>query len=179
MLIYLQIIVTDENKSKFEIIYSTYKNLMLHTANTILGDTRDTEDVVHDAFLKLIEIIEKIDNPKCPKTRNLVVTIVERKAIDLYRKRKRRSIVSMDEEYINVPTPDNIDDVHKKADLSIALATLPTTYRELLLLRYYNGLSEAEVAQILSMSQENVHKTIQRAKKKLEQIMNEKEAYAV
>ena len=77
MLIYLAMIESDEDKSKFEIIYDTYKKLMLYEANKILMDTHDTEDVVHESFLKIIKIIDKIEDPQCPRTRNLVVTIVE------------------------------------------------------------------------------------------------------
>lgn len=167
MLIYLAMIDSDGDKSKFEIIYNSYKKLMLYQANKILGDQNDTEDVVHEAFLKIIKIIDKIEDPQCPKTRNLVVTIVERTAIDLYRHRQKLQILPMDEEYINVPSPQDMEGLHGRADLAAAMAALPTKYRELLLLRYDCGFSEAEAAEILSMSQENVHKTIQRAKKKL------------
>ena len=176
MLIYLAMIESDEDKSKFEIIYNSYKKLMLYQANTILGDTNDTEDVVHESFLKIIKIIDQIEVAKCPKTRNLVVTIVERTAIDLYRRRQKVPIVAMDEEYINVPEPKDIEDLHDKTDLAAAMAMLPTRYREVLLLRYDSGFTEAEVAVILSMSQENVHKTVQRAKKKLGEILERQEA---
>ena len=175
MLVYLAMIDSEEGKSKFEIIYMTYKNLMLHKANEILGDTRDTEDVVHEAFLKIAKMIEKIDDPKCPKTKAVVVTIVERKAIDLYRKRKRRGIVSLDEDYINALSPDSVESVHTKTDLAAAMASLPAKYRELLMLRFDSGFSEAEVAEIMDMSQENVHKTIQRAKKKLAELLKMQE----
>ncbi len=174
MIIYLQMIETDEEKSKFEIIYTIYRKLMLYQANKILGDMNDTEDVVHDAFLKIIKILDQIEDPKCPKTKNLVVTIVERTAIDLYRRRKRKSIVSLDEEFVNVPSTQDINDIHEKTDIAVAIATLPTKYRELLLLRYDSGFSEIEIAQLLSMSQENVHKTIQRAKKKLAKVLERK-----
>jgi RNA polymerase sigma-70 factor (ECF subfamily) len=176
MLIYLAMIDSDADKSKFEIIYNSYKNLMLYQANKILGDTNDTEDVVHESFLKIIKIIDEIEVAKCPKTRNLVVTIVERTAIDLYRRRQKVPIVAMDEEYINVPEPKDIEDLHDKTDLAAAMAMLPTRYREVLLLRYDSGFTEAEVAVILSMSQENVHKTVQRAKKKLGEILERQEA---
>lgn len=176
MLIYLAMIDSDADKSKFEIIYNSYKNLMLYQANKILGDTNDTEDVVHESFLKIIKIIDQIEVAKCPKTRNLVVTIVERTAIDLYRRRKKVPIIAMDEEYINVPEPKDIEYLHDKADLSAAMAMLPTRYREVLLLRYDSGFTEAEVAVILSMTQENVHKTVQRAKKKLGEILERQEA---
>ena len=57
MLMYLTIIDSKEGQQKFEFIYNRYKKLMFYIANKILGDTRDSEDTVHDAFLKIIEII--------------------------------------------------------------------------------------------------------------------------
>jgi hypothetical protein len=74
MFIYLAIIDSPEGKLKFEVIYERYKGLMFYTANSVLGDTRDSEDIVHDAFLKIIEIIDEIDDPKSPQTRYLIVT---------------------------------------------------------------------------------------------------------
>lgn len=111
MLIYLAVIDSPEGKIKFEIIYEQYKNLMFYTANKILGDTRDSEDIVHDAFLKIIEIIDNIDDPKCPQTRSLIVTITENKAIDLYRRRQSKAVVSFEEEYIGVPDQSVIEQI--------------------------------------------------------------------
>ena len=56
------------------------------------------------------------------------------------------------------------------------MATLPTRYRELLFLKYDNGYSEREIAVMCSMTEANVKKTVQRAKKKLESILNGQEA---
>lgn len=173
MLIYLSMIASDNDRSKFEIIYREYRDLMLYIANRILGDTKDSEDVVHQAFLKIIGVLEKIDDPKCPKTRALVVTIVERTAIDLYRRRRRENTISLDEEYINVPDMAQADASTDQTDLAAAMASLPTRYREVLLLRYDNGFSNREIAGLLSMSEENVRKTIQRAKDKLGRILEE------
>ena len=176
MLIYLALINSDTDKSKFEILYTEYKSLMFCIATRILGDEKDSEDVVHDAFLKIIKIIDKIEDAKCPKTRNLIVTIVERKAIDLYRKRKRRTIIPFEIEMFNVPFPSEIPTMEDNSLIASAIATLPTAYRELLLLKYDAGLSEKEIAGVLSMTEANVHKTIQRAKKKLNQVLAEQEA---
>lgn len=93
MLIYLAMIDSPEEKIKFEIIYEQYKNLMFYTANKILGDTRDSEDIVHDAFLKIIEIIDSIDDPKRPQTRSLIVTITENSPLIQYRLFQRKTPV--------------------------------------------------------------------------------------
>ena len=89
MLIYLQMIETPEEKSKFEQIYLQYKGLMFHVAFQILHNEQDAEDAVHQAFVKIAENIRKIDQPVCPKTHGYVVTIVENKAIDQYRKQHK------------------------------------------------------------------------------------------
>ena len=89
MFLYLAMIDSDADKSKFEILYSEYKNLMYYTANRILRNSSDAEDVVHQAFLKVIEILDTISSPRCHKTRALLVTITEHKAIDLYRDCRR------------------------------------------------------------------------------------------
>ena len=175
MLIYLQMLETPEEKSKFEQIYLEYRDLMFYIANRILHNQQDSEDVVHDAFLKIIKIIGKIDDPKCPKTKNLTVIIVERVAIDLWRRRQKLQYVSINEEDIYFFFDKVIENIESRSSLALAMATLPATYRELLLLRYDNGFSEAEVAQMMSLSQANVHKSIQRAKKKLQLILEKQE----
>ena len=69
MFLYLAMIDSDADKSKFEILYSEYKNLMYYTANRILRNSSDAEDVVHQAFLKVIEILDTISSPWCRKSR--------------------------------------------------------------------------------------------------------------
>lgn len=107
MFLYLAMIDSDADKSKFEILYSEYKNLMYYTANRILRNSSDAEDAVHQAFLKVIEILDTISSPRCHKTRALLVTITEHKAIDLYREKQRRNVLPLAEEYIGAaPTAE-------------------------------------------------------------------------
>ncbi|MCR5785459.1 MAG: RNA polymerase sigma factor [Eubacterium sp.] len=173
MFLYLSLIDDEGDKSKFEIIYREYRQLMYYVADQILGDTKDSEDVVHDAFLKIIEHIEKISDPKCPKTRSFVVTIVERKAIDLYRQRQRRSNVSFEEAFLDKSKEAETEAVNESDRIATAIALLPDNYRELILLRYDNGFSEGEIADIVDMTPANVQKTLQRAKKKLAALLEE------
>ncbi len=57
-----------------------------------------------------------------------------------------------------------------------AILSLPGHYREALLMKYAQGYSTQEVAELLSTNEENVKKLIQRARKKLETILREEEA---
>lgn len=67
MLLYLQMLETPEEKSLFEQIYLEYRGLMYHVAYEILHNDQDAEDAVHQAFVKIVENIKKIDDPVCPK----------------------------------------------------------------------------------------------------------------
>lgn len=176
MLIYTQMLDTPEERSKFELIYHTYRGLMFHVANRILNNEHDAEDAVQQAFFAVLKNLEKFSEVRCPKSKSLIVTIVERKAIDLYRVKQRHAAVPLEEEYINVPSASEVDAIPDRTVLAKAMAMLPTRYRELLFLKYDNGYSEREIAVMCSMTEANVNKTIQRAKKKLESILEEQEA---
>lgn len=77
---------------------------------------------------------------RVPQTRYLIVTITENKAIDLYRKRKAKTVVPFEEEYIGVPEQSLIDQVEENDRLVKAIALLPGKYREVLLLKYLLSL---------------------------------------
>lgn len=171
MLFFLSASGSDERRTKLEIIYREYRDLMLYIANGILGDTNDSEDVVHQSILKLVKVLDKIDAPKSHKTRALVVTVVERTAIDLYRRRQRTNTISLDEDLLVVAPSSPIPAADTRIDLSAAMASLPVRYRQVLFLRYDSGLSCREIAGLLSMTEANVRKTIQRAKETLGEIL--------
>lgn len=124
MFLYLAMIDSDADKSKFEILYSEYKNLMYYTANRILRNSSDAEDVVHQAFLKVIEILDTISSPRCHKTRALLVTITEHKAIDLYREKQRRNVLPLAEEYIGAAPAAEIERLAERDTLAAAIASL-------------------------------------------------------
>lgn len=84
MIVYLQLIDTAEDRSKFEQLYEQYKQLMFYTAFQILKRPQDAEDAVHLAFLSIAENISRISDLDCPKTRAYIVTIVERKGTVIY-----------------------------------------------------------------------------------------------
>lgn len=169
MLIYLQSIETNEDKSKFEQIYEAYRGLMFHTAFKLLNHEQDAEDAVHHAFVKITENITKISEPVCPKTRAFVVTIVENRAIDILRSRKRHQETSLDEAVYGIPVCTEDRDV-----LSELILKLPAKQRHVIWLKYYHGYSLREIASMLNISLAAAIKTDQRARKKLK-IMYEKE----
>ena len=168
MLIYLQMIDTPEERSKFEQIYLEYKGLMFHVAYEILHNEQDAEDAVHQAFVKIAENIKKIDAPVCPKTHSYVVTIVEHQAIDQYRRLQKHPSVELIEEIQGTNAHYEGDN-----DLTKCILKLPARYREMILLRYHHGYTVREIAKMLGLSLPAAIKLDQRAKNKLKKLCEE------
>ena len=171
MLIYLQMIESEADKSKFEQLYLRYRGLMFSVAMRLLSNEQDAEDAVHQAFLSVIENLNKVSDVNCPKTRSFVVIITERKAIDLLRAKAKTVLIGDEDSAIGMEIPLPGD-----GGLADAMARLPARYREVLLLRYDSGYSTREIAQMFQMKPDAAQKLLWRAKealrKKLEEIEN-------
>ena len=106
MIVYLQMIETDEDKSKFEEIYQEYRNLMYYVAYKRMQHEQDAEDVVHHVFVKIAENIKNIE-PVSPKTKQLIVTMVDNRVTDVFRVRGKHPVVMYDDELKNSPVTEN------------------------------------------------------------------------
>ena len=123
---------------------------------------------MHNAFVAIAENMQKIDVPVCPKTKGYVVTIVESKAIDIYRKKNRHPHLSLLEEVTGF-----VVDPSDGQGIARCFALLPPQYRHILLLKYRYGYDNRELAHLLQLSEANVIKRTQRAKEKLAQLCEE------
>ncbi|HIX65953.1 MAG TPA: RNA polymerase sigma factor [Candidatus Anaerotruncus excrementipullorum] len=168
----------DRDQSKFEQLYLTYRQLMYHVAYGVLRDPQLSEDAVHQAFMRILNHLGKISEVDCPKTKSFVVIIVKNIAINLYNSRKRRAVLSLDEMEGwtggAAPSPQqSVEDQEGALALAALLERMPEGYRSVLLLKYDNGYSTGEIADMLGLTEENVKKRIQRARKKLEELLQE------
>lgn len=164
------------DQTKFEQLYRAYRQLMYYTAWSVLHDEGLAEDAVQQAFLRILSHLKNIPAVDCPQTKSFVVIIVKNIAINFYNARRRHAVLSLDE--LEDWTPDEADspvgEVENREDfdrLSRLISGLPESYRSVLLLRFDNGYSTREIAQMLDLSEENVKKRIQRARRKLEEIL--------
>lgn len=169
MIIYLAAIDAPEDRDTFVALYETYRGLMYHVAHQILRNEADAEDAVHDAFLVLAESFQKFSLLERHKTRAFLVTIVEHKAIDLYRKKQRRGEAPLVEEISGIdPGPQGDAD-----PLVQCILRLPGRYREFFRLKYELGYSTREAGQLMGLSWAAARKLEQRAKEKLRALCQE------
>lgn len=172
MMVYLMMIDSPEDQSKFEKLYLEYRDIMYQVAYSLLRNEFDAEDAVHQAFVKIAEIIDTVDGTICSRTKSFVIIITERKAIDILRYMQRHPTVSLDDIEIGITIEYDGPNA-----LARCMAQLPANYRQVLILKHGHGFSSKETAKILGFSEANVIKIDQRAKKKLLSLCQEEGLY--
>lgn len=168
MLVYLSIIDDPQDHFKFEKIYVLYRDYMLSIANAVLHNEHDAENAVHNAFLSVAKNLSKITDIDSPRTRGFLAVITERKAINLYNERKKHTGDELYEDTITV-SPDPLGE----HDMKWAIVKLPPRYREIILLKYFQGFTTKECAELLDITPAAASKLDQRAKQRFMEICRE------
>ncbi len=169
---YLTLADGDNEKDKFERIYHKYKGLMLSCAYSILKDESLSEDAVHNAFLRILSNLSKIDEVDSPRTRGFVLVITENVSKTMYNSLNRVKVIELDE---NIPydvTVEQKTEQNLTAEfIAEKIALLPENYRSVLTLRYFNGLDDKEIASVLGISHSLARKRLERARKALGKLL--------
>lgn len=176
--IYLAILDGEKDKNRFELLYVTYRKLMFYVANRILNDERLAEDAVHQTFLKILENFDKVGEISGHKTKSYIVTMVRNTAINLYNQRKRQTAIPLEDvEYCIATEP--MDIAEGLNHLARAVLKLPVIYKDVLTLKYVQEFSNEEIAKVLDISEATVRKRLERAKRKLGEILEMEESVDV
>lgn len=122
---------------------------LLRTAYLLTGDRHAAEDLVQTSLAKLYLSWDKVQ--KREMVDGYVRRIMVNENNSLWRRAWKRREVSTDAVPDRVGVTDRHDDGQRSA-LWDFVQTLPRKQRAVLVLRYYEDLSEAEVADILGIS---------------------------
>lgn len=132
------------------------------------------EDLTSEVFLKALEHFASF-NPKTSSFGAWIYSIAHNHLVDHYRVNK--VTVSLDDineaQFAHHPNPGKqIDAVTEVRKVIRTIDTLPENYREILRLKYLNGLDNKEIEQKLGKTQSNIrvliHRSVNELRKKLE-----------
>ena len=140
---------TGESRPTFESLFRGERLSMVRLAHLITGSNSVAEEVVQEAFIRLREHWEHVDNH--PAYLRAVVTNLCRRQV---RRRDYERRISPPGEGV-VFQPD-IDEAW------VAICRLPFRQRAALALRFYEDLPESEIARILGCRPGTVKSTIHR-----------------
>lgn len=169
---------SNNEKDKMAEIYEKYKLKFLKVALNITHNQELAEDAVHNTFAAIIEQKEKYFNLDGSDFLFSTILIVRNKCIDLLRKEKLYSNISMDELEIYLSTED--PSVEEQIILSSEyealwkyLGMIDEISRQILIMKYEQEFSYKEIGEKLGMTSSHVQTRIFRAKEKLRKLMRD------
>ncbi|WP_407699350.1 SigE family RNA polymerase sigma factor [Streptomyces alkaliphilus] len=130
--------------------YRAHYRSLLGLAALLLDDTASCEDVVQEAFIRVHSARRRVRDPE--KT----LAYLRQTVVNLSRSALRRRILGL--KLLSKPMPDMASaeegayEQLERAELVKAMRGLQRRQREVLVLRYFADMSEAEVARTLGIS---------------------------
>jgi RNA polymerase sigma-70 factor (ECF subfamily) len=141
----------------FRLLVHRYQGPLFSYLTGRLGDRSEAEEAAQESFVRAFQSLKKLRKPE--SFYSWLLGIAGRVAKEQFRTLKRRQ---RDREVAETLMAEPAENQSEYA-LDEAIADLPETYRQVILLRYYEGLSCQEVAQRLNMPLGTVTKTLSRA----------------
>ncbi len=157
----------DGDSGIFEQIYRQHSDRMKSIAYNHLGTVADAEDAVQETFLKVHRAASTYNGEAAFTT--WMYRVLINTCYDALRKRQRRiQEAPIDDGIASVRAGSSVDDA-KRMTLRKMLAELPEQRRTVFVLFEIEGLSHAEIARILNISEGNSKWILFATKKQLQE----------
>ena len=158
-------------------LFQNYRQMMYKTALGILHNSSDAEDVVQNAFLWIIDNLDRISQIPCNERGFYFAKITEHSAIDLLKKRNAHPTDDIDEND-NLSSEIDVEEAILSKlsveQIKSALGELSDRDYDLLYLYLFNEMKNKEIGEIMGLSESSVRVYIQRARKRFIKILKKR-----
>lgn len=159
----------DGHPEEFGLLVERYQKPLFSFLKSRVGNFPQAEEAAQESFVRAFLSLKKLRKPE--SFYSWLLGIAGRVAKEQFRSQlRRRQDPQVAETMMTTATDHNED-----CPLEEAIAVLPENHRQVILLRYYEGLSCQEVAIRLEMPIGTVTKTLSRAYVMLRQELNARE----
>ena len=152
----------------FEEIYEKYATDVLRVSYFYLGDRQKAEDVCQDAFVRLITNAPVLQEGR---EKAWLLKVALNRCRDLWRGAWVKRVILGSPAFELIPAPDEIDKLADQQEIMGAIHQLPASFREVILLHYYQGYGITEIAEMMDLPEGTISSRLSRGRKKLESIL--------
>jgi RNA polymerase sigma-70 factor, ECF subfamily len=157
---------------RFEALYRSSRDDLYAYMWTLLRDRAAAEDVTALAFERAYRRRRSFDRHR-GEERAWLFGIARNAALDELRRRRRTATMIADPEDTQAAGPDDgVEVALRRTAVRMALAALSARDRELIALKFHAGLTNAELARVLGVSQSNAGTLLHRTMEKLREACN-------
>lgn len=179
-LLYLTAVSDAESRKTFEYYYVTYRKAMFYAAYSVLGNTDDAEDAVHNAFLSISKHIDVLLNAAENDGKCYCVKAAKNAALNIVRKNSRNGNEISIEEFYDIPDQsfENMISQTEYSEILAVIRDMDESYRDVLYMRYVMDMSVKQIADTLDRKLSTVKQQLVRGKKYLIEKLSLKEVTA-
>ena len=152
----------------FEEIYEKYATDVLRVSYFYLGDRQKAEDVCQDVFVRLITNALVLQEGR---EKAWLLKVALNRCRDLWRGAWVKRVILGSPAFELIPAPDEIDKLADQQEIMGAIHQLPASFREVILLHYYQGYGITEIAEMMDLPEGTISSRLSRGRKKLESIL--------
>ncbi len=156
--------------STYEELYRKYATDVLRVSYFYLGDQQRAEDVCQDVFVRLMTNAPDLEEGR---EKAWLLKVALNRCRDLWRGAWLKRVVLGSPAFEMIPAPDDTEKRDNEEAMMQAIHQLPPSFRETILLYYYQGLGIAEIAAMLDLPEGTISSRLSRARKKLEEILKQ------
>ena len=157
---------------RFESLYRSSRDDVYAYVMTLLRDPSAAEDVTALAFERAYRRRRTFDRRR-GEERAWLFGIARNAALDELRRRRRvAALVTEPSDEVLADDDDEAEVALRRTALQAALAQLPAREREIVALKFHAGLSNAELAGVLGISESNAGTLLYRTMEKLRKACN-------
>lgn len=157
-----------DDPAYFARLYDQYATDVLRVCYFYLSDREKAEDVCQDVFVRLMTT-HPVLQPGREKSWLLKVAL--NRCRDLWRGAWLKCVILGGPTFELIPAPDEFSRRDDQQAMMAAINQLPATFKEVILLHYYQGMNIAEIAQMLELPEGTISSRLSRGRKKLESIL--------
>ncbi|GHT03199.1 DNA-directed RNA polymerase sigma-70 factor [Bacteroidia bacterium] len=146
-------------------LYDSYAQQMMGICYRYTGDIQTSEDLLHDGFIKIFEVVRSFQYRGEGSLRAWMSRIFTNLSLEYLRKHCLRDAFSL-EKYSEEPLVDAEQDLDRipSAVLMQFVAELPTGYRTVFNLNTFEEMPHKEIAQQLHINESSSRSQLARAK---------------
>jgi RNA polymerase sigma-70 factor (ECF subfamily) len=162
-----------EAETGFEALYRSSRDDLFAYLAGLLRDRSAAEEVTAQAFERAYRRRASFD-PRRGTRRAWLFGIARNAALDELRRRRRQAELLVEpRDETSSETEESAEAALRRSMIRSAIATLPARDRELVTLKYFAGLDNAEIAAVLAISESNAGTRLHRAIEKLREACDE------
>lgn len=156
-----------------EHLMNQYSKSLLRYLASHTHSREDAEDLLQDVYLSVYEHYEEFDPTRCNEEAWLYI-IARRKLVSYYRKFKQNDSIDAMEDY-QLPGDNSMEQATNlmacRQAVAKALARLDERSRDVIVLKYFDGLSYREIGEKMGLTEGNARVICSRALSTMQNIL--------